>query len=317
MQFLDFEKPIVELEEKISALASSNNSQDSTIQKQIKTLQGQVDDLMKKVYGGLSDWQMIQLARHPQRPYFKDLVNLVFDDFQALHGDRAYRDDEAVIGGIAYLKDQPVMVIGQEKGRKTKDKLKHNFGMMHPEGYRKALRLMKLAEKFHMPVITFIDTPGAYPGIQAEERGQSEAIARNLFEMAKLQVPIVSFVIGEGCSGGALGIGVGDRLLMLEYSYFATISPEGCASILWKTAEKAPEASEIMGITSKRLYELGLVDEVVKEPLGGAHRHLAQAADLIRDSLTQHVTHLTSMTDSDRSDQRYARLMALGNFTES
>ncbi len=315
MQFLEFEKPIAELEAKIEALAKSDTHNED-IQKEINKLQTRTSELMKKVYSSLSDWQIIQLARHPERPYFLDLVNKIFDDFQELHGDRAFADDKAVIGGLASLNGQSVMVIGQEKGRKTKDKLRHNFGMMHPEGYRKALRLMKLAEKFSVPVITFIDTPGAYPGIKAEERGQSEAIARNLMEMAKLNVPIVCVVIGEGCSGGALGIGVGDKLVMLEYSYFATISPEGCASILWKTADKAADAAEIMGITANRLKELNIIDEVIKEPLGGAHRNVDQTAEEIQSTLTRLLSDLSKLDDTSREELRYQKLMSFGAFDE-
>ena len=313
MQFLEFEKPIAELEAKIEMLENSNAHNENVLQ-EIKELQAKTTDLMKKTYSSLTDWQIIQLARHPERPYFLDLLNKIFTNFQELHGDRAFADDKAVIGGLAKLDDQAVMVIGQEKGRKTKDKLRHNFGMMHPEGYRKALRLMKLAEKFNMPVITFIDTPGAYPGVKAEERGQSQAIARNLLEMSKLNVPIICVVIGEGCSGGALGIGVGDKLVMLEYSYFATISPEGCASILWKTAEKAADAAEIMGITAKRLKEHEIIDEVIKEPLGGAHRNINEGAKAIRVTLQRLLGDLNALSNDDRLAQRYKKLMSFGAF---
>ncbi len=313
MQFLEFEKPIAELEAKIEALAKSN-AHSEEVQHEIQKLQLKTADLMKKIYSSLTDWQIIQLARHPERPYFLDLLKKIFTDFQALHGDRAFADDKAVIGGLAKLGEQPVMVIGQEKGRKTKDKLRHNFGMMHPEGYRKALRLMKLAEKFNVPVITFIDTPGAYPGIKAEERGQSEAIARNLLEMSKLNVPIICVVIGEGCSGGALGIGVGDKLVMLEYSYFATISPEGCASILWKTVEKAADAAEIMGITAKRLKEHNIIDEVIKEPLGGAHRNINEAAKEIKLALQRLLAELSALSNEERLARRYEKLMSFGAF---
>ena len=315
MQLLEFEKPIAELEAKIDALAKSNNN-NQDIKNEIDKLQSKTNDLMKKVYSSLTDWQVIQLARHPERPYFIDLLNKIFDDFQQLHGDRAFADDKAVIGGIAKLNDKPVMVIGQEKGRKTKDRIHHNFGMMHPEGYRKALRLMKLAEKFSMPVITFIDTPGAYPGIQAEERGQSEAIARNLLEMSQLDVPIICVVIGEGCSGGALGIGVGDKLLMLEYSYFATISPEGCASILWKTAERASEAAEIMGITADKLMSLDIIDEIIKEPLGGAHRNIDKAAQNIKETVVRILSDLSSKPVAQLKDERHDKLMSFGAFQE-
>jgi len=252
MQYLPFEQPIAEVQAKIDALKNSDNKSNESIGNEIVKLEEKAGELAESIYKELSDWQIIQLARHPERPYSKDYISRIFDDFDELHGDRAFADDLSVIGGLARIDGQTVMFIGQQKGRSTKEKITHNFGMMHPEGYRKALRLMKLAEKFDIPVITFIDTPGAYPGINAEARGQSEAIARNLFEMAKLRVPIICLVIGEGCSGGALGIGIGDRLIMMEYSYFATISPEGCASILWKTAEKAEHAAEIMGITAQK-----------------------------------------------------------------
>ena len=315
MYFLDFEKPIFELELKIESLIK-NNIVNSTIQDKIIKMQNNRDNLMKKIYSELSDWQIIQLARHPQRPYFLDFLPEIFDNFQSMHGDRIFGDDKAVIGGLATLEGNPVMVIGQEKGRKTKDKLYHNFGMMHPEGYRKALRLMKLAEKFSIPLITFIDTPGAYPGIKAEERGQSEAIARNLFEMSKLKIPVVCLVIGEGCSGGALGIGLGDKIVMLEYSYFATISPEGCASILWKTAEKAPEAAKIMGITANRLKDLNIIDKVIKEPLGGAHRNIQKASHNIKTTLVDLFSELSMLNDNDRINKRYKKFTNFGIFQE-
>ncbi|MFZ9035128.1 MAG: acetyl-CoA carboxylase carboxyltransferase subunit alpha [Francisellaceae bacterium] len=316
MQFLEFEKPIAELEAKIDALLKSSDHSEE-VRHEIEKLQDKTSELTKKIYSSLTDWQIIQLARHPERPYFLDLLKEIFSDFQQLHGDRAFADDKAVIGGLARLDGHPVMVIGQEKGRKTKDKLKHNFGMMHPEGYRKALRLMKMAEKFDIPVITFIDTPGAYPGVKAEERGQSEAIARNLLEMSKLQVPIICVVIGEGCSGGALGIGVGDKLVMLEYSYFATISPEGCASILWKTSDKAAEAASIMGITANRLKALNIVDEVIAEPLGGAHRNLKEAAENIRHHLVDDLQALEALDKKTLLDKRYEKLMSFGAFIEN
>lgn len=315
MQFLDFERPIAELEAKIEALNKSS-ADNPKIKNQIIKMQSKLVDLMKKSYSVLSDWQIIQLARHPQRPYFLDLLGEIFADFQEMHGDRFFGDDRAIIAGTANLEGKPVMVIGQEKGRKTKDKLYHNFGMMQPEGYRKALRLMKLAEKFSIPVITFIDTPGAFPGIQAEERGQSEAIARNLLEMAQLNVPIICIVIGEGCSGGALGIGVGDKLVMLEYSYLATISPEGCASILWKSASKAPEAAEVMGITANRLKDLEIVDEVIKEPLGGAHHDIKKTAYEIKAMLIRLFSELLMLDPNTRNKQRYQKLMAFGIFEE-
>ncbi|MBK2357211.1 acetyl-CoA carboxylase carboxyltransferase subunit alpha [Francisella hispaniensis] len=315
MNYLDFESKIKEIEDKITSL--SHVFEDEKTEAEIKKLSKKRLELMESTYSKLTDWQVVQLSRHPDRPYFKDLLPLIFTDFQELHGDRTFGDDLAVIGGLAKLNNKPVMVIGQEKGRDTKSKIKHNFGMMHPEGYRKALRLMKLAEKFNMPVVTFIDTPGAYPGIKAEERGQSEAIARNLLEMSALKVPVVCIVIGEGCSGGALGIGVGDRLLMLQYSYFATISPEGCASILHKTAEKASEVTQMMNITSGRLKELKIVDEVIAEPLGGAHRDYETTATNIRKAVAAELKILSEMTVEQRNSKRYDKLMSFGRFKEA
>lgn len=315
IEFLEFERPIAELEAKIEALTKSSK-RSADVQIKINQLRSKVVDLMKKIYGSLSDWQIIQIARHPERPHFLDLHHRVFDNFQELRGDRAFADDRAIIGGLAELGDRTVMIIGQEKGRKTKDKLYHNFGMVHPEGYRKALRLMKLAEKFDIPIITFIDTPGAYPGIKAEERGQSEAIASNLFEMSRIHVPIICLIIGEGCSGGALGIGVGDSLMMLQYSYFATISPEGCASILWKTAAKASDAAEIMGITANHLKKHGIIDEIISEPIGGGHRNVGELAAEIKFILQHYLNELCSLSNEERLAARYKRLMSFGAFEE-
>jgi acetyl-CoA carboxylase carboxyl transferase subunit alpha len=314
MEFLEFEQPIAELEAKIDALHKVTDMTDINIAEEIERLKQKSDKLTKKIFAGLSDWQVIQLARHPERPYTLDYIKHAFSDFQELHGDRQFADDHAIVGGLARLDGQPVMVIGQQKGRDTKQKLARNFGMPHPEGYRKALRLMKLAEQFNMPIITLIDTPGAYPGIQAEERGQSEAIARNLREMAELKVPVVCVVIGEGCSGGALGIGVGDVLLMMQYSYFATISPEGCATILWKTAAKAPEAAAIMGITATRLKELDIVDGIITEPFGGAHRYHAEAAQALKKAVNTELAKLQKLSVETLLTQRYEKLMRFGRF---
>jgi len=314
MYYLDFESKIKEIEEKITSLSSI--VEDEKAQKELDKLVTKRLILMKNTYSKLTDWQVVQLSRHPDRPYFKDLLELVFTDFQELHGDRNYGDDLAVIGGLAKLDSTPVMVIGQEKGRDTKNKIKHNFGMMHPEGYRKALRLMKLAEKFNIPVVTFIDTPGAYPGIKAEERGQSEAIARNLYEMSDLKVPIICVVIGEGCSGGALGLGVGDKLLMLEYSYFATISPEGCATILHKTASQASEITKMMNITSTRLKEMGIINDIISEPLGGAHRDYAVTANNIKEAIGISLRELLAMSVEERNNNRFAKLVSFGEVIE-
>jgi len=316
LNFLDFEQPIAELEAKIEELRYVGSDNEINIGEEITRLQTKSRDLTKSIFSNLKAAQIAQLARHPQRPYFMDYVERVFDDFEELHGDRAYADDKAIIGGMARLEGTPVMLIGQQKGRDTKEKVQRNFGMPRPEGYRKALRLMEMAEKFSLPLLTFIDTPGAYPGVGAEERGQSEAIARNLYVMSKLQTPIISTVIGEGGSGGALAIGVCDRLLMLQFSTYSVISPEGCASILWKSAEKAPEAAEAMGLTADRLKELDLVDTIIDEPLGGAHRDVDLMANNLKANLVDTLSHLTALPNDKLLDQRYERLMQFGNFSE-
>jgi acetyl-CoA carboxylase carboxyl transferase subunit alpha len=316
LNYLEFEQPIVELDEKIDELQNVTEGGDINIEEAINSLCAERKGMIERIFSDLSEWQISQMARHPQRPYTLDYINHVFTDFQELHGDRTYADDYAMIGGLARLEGRPVMVIGQQKGRDTKEKIKRNFGMPRPEGYRKALRLMKLAEKFNLPVITFIDTPGAYPGIGAEERGQSEAIARNLQEMAELKVPIVCTVIGEGGSGGALAIGVGDRLFMLSFSTYSVISPEGCATILWKSAEKAEDAAKAMGITADRLEELNLVDEVIEEPLGGAHRDVKEMAQSLQNTLSKALNELDQLSVTELLDKRYARLMSYGEFKE-
>ena len=314
--FLDFEQPIAELEAKIEELRFLTDDSDININEEVSKLQAKCKTLTESIFSKLTPWQVSQLARHPRRPYMLDYIEKLFTDFEELHGDRAFADDPAIVGGIARFNGKPVMVIGQQKGRDTKEKIRRNFGMPRPEGYRKALRLMEMAERFQLPVMTFIDTPGAYPGIGAEERGQSEAIARNLFVMSNLKTPILCTVIGEGGSGGALAIGVGDRTLMLEYSTYSVISPEGCASILWKSAEKASEAAEALGITSSRLLELGLVDEIVPEPLGGAHRNPEVMYDNLRSALESSLEHLQGSSIDKLLDQRYQRLMSYGQFQE-
>jgi len=312
LSFLEFEQPIAELEAKIEELRYVGKDAALNISDEIARLKKKSDDLTRSIFASLTPWQISQLARHPQRPYTLDYVDRIFTDFHELHGDRAFADDPAVVGGIGRLDGRPVMVIGQQKGRDTKEKIHRNFGMPRPEGYRKALRLMRLAERFRMPLLTFIDTPGAYPGVGAEERGQSEAIARNLLAMSELRVPILGTVIGEGGSGGALAIGVADRVLMLQYGTYSVISPEGCASILWKSVEKAPEAAEALGITSDRLRELGLVDGVIDEPLGGAHRDPEAMARALRERLIQELDVLTAVSLDDLVESRYRRLRAYG-----
>ena len=314
IQFLDFEQPIAELEAKIEELRLVNQGGefDVGIEEEITRLRTKSSELTGKIFSNLGAWQISQLARHPMRPYTLDYLGRTFQEFDELAGDRAYADDKAIVGGLAKLDDQPVMIIGHQKGRDVPEKIKRNFGMPKPEGYRKALRLMKMAERFKLPIITLIDTPGAYPGVGAEERGQSEAIARNLKEMAELKVPIICTVIGEGGSGGALAIGVGDRVNMLQYSTYSVISPEGCASILWKSAEKAPQAAEAMGVSAQQIKELGLINAIVDEPLGGAHRdHDSMAANL-KATLKQQLSQLQSLPLDKLMDERYERLMSFG-----
>ena len=313
INFLDFEQPIAELQAQINELKLvTNNTDDVDLQDEIFRLEKKNAELTTKIFSNLKPWDVAKMARHPQRPYTLDYIEHVFTDFDELAGDRAFADDKAIVGGTARLDGMPVMIIGQQKGRDTKEKLRRNFGMPRPEGYRKALRLMKMAEKFNMPIITFIDTPGAYPGVGAEERGQSEAIARNLKEMAELTVPIVCTVIGEGGSGGALAIGVGDRVNMLQYSTYSVISPEGCASILWKSADKAPLAAEAMGITAERLKSLDLIHTVISEPLGGAHRDVALMAANLKERIKADLAELTPLGHETLLEQRYERLMSFG-----
>jgi acetyl-CoA carboxylase carboxyl transferase subunit alpha len=314
LDYLDFEQPIADLEDKIQALF--NIKDQANIVKELEALKAKSDDLTKKIFSSLNDWQVSQLARHPKRLYTLDYINDVFDEFTELHGDRAFGDDHAIIGGIAKLDGQNVMFIGQQKGRTTKDKIKYNFGMPRPEGYRKALRLMKMAEKFSMPIVTFIDTPGAYPGIGAEERGQSEAIARNLFEMSTLATPIISVVIGEGGSGGALAIGVADVMMMFEYSIYSVISPEGCASILYKDASKASLAAESLKLTSKHLKNEGLIDVIINEPLGGIHRDPEEAKRLLKNALKQQLQSIAKMTTDQLVQARAEKLLSFGKFKE-
>ncbi|HZF28204.1 MAG TPA: acetyl-CoA carboxylase carboxyltransferase subunit alpha [Gammaproteobacteria bacterium] len=317
LKFLDFEQPIAELEARIDALKFVGEDSELNISEEIERLKNKSESLTRSIFSSLTAWQIAQLARHPQRPYTLDYVERCFTDFQELHGDRMYADDHSLIGGMARLDDRSVVVIGHQKGRDTKERVWRNYGMARPEGYRKALRLMRLAEKFELPLITLIDTPGAYPGIGAEERGQSEAIARNLFVMSSLRVPIVSIVIGEGGSGGALAIGVADRVLMLQYGIYSVISPEGCASILWKSAEKAELAAEAMGITAERLHRLGLVDEVIPEPLGGAHRDPQWTADAVKGALKRALGDIESRPVETLLLQRRRRLADYGAFKET
>lgn len=313
LNYLDFEQPIADLEGKIEELQLVGSDNDLNIGEEIAKLREKNTKLTESIYSNLTPWQVVQVARHPQRPYTADYIKRMFTDFDELHGDRHFADDKAIIGGVARLDGKPVMVIGEEKGRSVNDKVYRNFGMPKPEGYRKALRLMEMAERFKLPIITLIDTPGAYPGIDSEERGISEAIAQNLAVMSRLRTPIICTVIGEGSSGGALAIGVGDQLNMLQYSTYFVISPEGCANIIWKTVEKAPLAAEAMGVTSSVLEELGIVDETIPEPLGGAHRDLDLMADRLRQRLSAQIDELAAVDVDELLEKRYQRLMSYGN----
>jgi acetyl-CoA carboxylase carboxyl transferase subunit alpha len=312
LSFLDFEQPIAELEAKIDELKFVASDDEVNVGEEIARLRARSRALTTSIFSNLTAWQVAQLARHPQRPYTLDYAASIFEDFQELHGDRMYADDHAIVGGLARLDGRPVMLLGHQKGRDTKERVRRNYGMPKPEGYRKALRLMKLAERFRIPLITLIDTPGAYPGVGSEERNQSEAIARNLFEMAQLKVPVITAVIGEGGSGGALAIGVCDRLLMLQYAVYSVISPEGCASILWKSADKKEVAADAMGITAERLDKLGLVDEILREPLGGAHRDPQVMADDLAAALVRHLHEVDQWPEEQLLERRYARLRAQG-----
>ena len=311
--YLDFEQPIAELEVKIEELRLVGSDNEINISEEIETLREKSTKLTEKIYSNLSSWDIVKVARHPRRPYSMDYIPRVFSEFDELHGDRHFADDNAIVGGMARIDGRPVMVIGQEKGRAVSDKVMRNFGMPKPEGYRKALRLMKMAERFKMPVVTLIDTPGAYPGIDSEERGISESIAQNLAVMSRLATPIICIVIGEGSSGGALGIGVGDHLAMLQYSTYFVISPEGCANIIWKSSDHAPDAAEAMGVTSSVLQELGIVDATIEEPLGGAHRDVDLMAERIREHILAQLDNLTQLPMEDLLAKRYERLMSYGN----
>ena len=315
LQYLEFEKPLQDLASKVEELEKAHNDNPKlNIAKEIKQLQSKRDDLLHEIYDQLNAWQISQVSRHPQRPYTNDYIDNLFTDFQELHGDRAFADDAAIIGGLANFEDQPVMVVGQQKGRDTKERQYRNFGMPKPEGYRKALRLFRLAEKFNLPVITLIDTPGAYPGIDAEERGQSEAIARNLYTMTELRTPLIGIVIGEGGSGGALALGVVDHLMMLQFSTYSVISPEGCASILYKDAKKADIAAESLGITAEYLKKVGLADEIIPEPLGGAHRNISATMESVKQSLSKQLNRIQKQPIDILLSTRYQRLMSYGDF---
>ena len=318
LNFLDFEQPIAELEAKIEELRHVGVTSDVSLTDEVARLHNKSVKLTESIFSSLTAWQISQLARHPQRPYTLEYIERIFTGFQELHGDRMFADDPAIVGGLGRLEGRPVMIIGQQKGRDTKEKVYRNFGMPKPEGYRKAKRLMQLAERFHLPVLTFIDTPGAYPGVDAEKRGQSEAIASNLFIMSDLETPVISTVIGEGGSGGALAIGVSDVLLMFQYSTYSVISPEGCSSILWKSADNAPEAAEAMGLTADKLHGLGLIDDIIEEPLGGAHRDIDLAAENLRKALLAQLEKLDALTTEELLEKRMQRLRAYGvdNFQE-
>ena len=316
MYFLDFEQPIAELEAKIEELRNVENDQDINVNKEISALKKRSDDLTQSIFSSLTSWQISQISRHPKRPYTRDYIDRIFVDFEELHGERYFADDPAIITGIGRLNKHSIAVIGHQKGRNTKERIKRNYGMPKPEGYRKALRIMRLAERFNLPILTFIDTPGAYPGIEAEERGQSEAIAKNLLVMSELKTPIISTVIGEGGSGGALAIGVADHLLMLEYSTYSVISPEGCASILWKSADKAKEAAQSMGIEAKKLKEFGLIDRIIDEPLGGAHRDFDEIAKRVKQTLIEELEQLCVKPVSQVVTQRQEKLRRIGRFEE-
>jgi acetyl-CoA carboxylase carboxyl transferase subunit alpha len=317
LKFLEFEQPIAELEAKIEELRFVGDDAEININEEVARLRGKSETLTKSIFAKLSAWQIAQVARHPLRPYTLDYLEMISPDFQELHGDRMFADDPAIIGGVGRIDGKPVMFIGHQKGRDTKERVRRNYGMPKPEGYRKAQRLMRMAEKFSLPVVTLIDTPGAYPGVGAEERGQSEAIARSLYLMSGLKTPIISVVIGEGGSGGALAIGVGDRLLMLQYGIYSVISPEGCASILWKSAEKAEDAAEAMRITSNDLMGFGLVDEILEEPLGGAHRNPKQAAEVLRNALLKNIGDLEALSIEQLLENRHRRLASFGQFKEA
>ncbi len=317
MTILDFERPIVELEKKISELKNLSSAGELDLETEVKKLESRLVHVKKETYVNLTPWQRVQIARHPMRPYTLDYISMVFSDFVELHGDRTFADDKALIGGFAMLEGRPLLVLGHQKGRDAKENIMRNFGSAHPEGYRKALRLMKMAEKFQVPVVVFVDTPGAYPGVGAEERGQAYAIAVNIRDMARIRVPILVYVIGEGGSGGALGIGVGDRVIVLENAYYSVISPEGCAAILWKDRTKAPEAAAALRLTAKDLWEMKLIDEVLKEPLGGAHQNPAETAETLKASIKKHLKNVEAQDRRLLVENRYKKFRSMGVFVES